>query len=1119
MITRRISVRSNDLPDDFFLSGRQLKLALSLDRGRASALDQAPSITAADIAIQRGKIDVAAAASGGSGVILYERRGGDITVNTETGGNQNDARIATLDGGGFVIVWSSSPSPDQWDIKGQRFDSLGNKVGGEFLVNQVAGVQAQPRVAALEEGRFVVTWANWNGEDGDGPGSGIKGQVFNADGSLSGTELLVNTTQPEFQFLPSIAPLAGGGFAIAWADASGLGGDPNLSIKMQLFDAAGMKLGGETLVNTETAGSQSGPFVAALQSGFVIAWHGGGAVHFQKFDDAGAPVGSETAVSTTPAELFNTPAVSAVGSGFVVVWGHSQGVGAADGFDISGQLFDAAGAKIGGEFQVHAAREGDQRVPYVHEVPGGGFLVTWQSPLPDSATDEAWGQFFTANGDKIGPEFVINSWLGGNQTGVRFIVLESGDIVVTWSDDSQAGGDFSGMGVKIQILTPTTDPPTDIALSNATLSETAFDNVPVATLSATGALNTSFSYTIVSDSTGGAFRIEGDRLVVADNNRLDFETDPDPEVRIRASDLNGNSYEETIQLTLFDSAIEARYAAGDEFRVNLDPAGLNRPLEVMALASDRVLILTSYFVDGPNSGMRGRIYDDAGAPLGAEFEVELPDGRSGLAVAALPSGGFVIAYEAGSIEIGPGTNGFPIRAQMFDAEGDPAGDAFLVSTNNQGNLGGPSVAVLESGNFIITWTRPQDEPGGSGEPFASQIAAQMFDQAGNRIDGEFRINTGIEGGQGLSQVVALSDGGFVVAWREFLSGSERIEAQIFAADGAKVGGDLTLHSLTLTGDYQLNGYELTLLESGRLLVSWMQRFIEGPPDAFELRARFMEADGSLGEPFYLMVATLGAEYEIAALPGGGFVMVTATLDHFDPALDDVQTGALIFNAIGERVNEGFFVPESTLDDEDGPHVAALASGDIVFAWSRNFVENGAATNDAYARLFALKPPPQIFGTTDADFLAGTSLGDVILGFAGNDRLQGFGGADWLDGGPGGDVLVGGAGADTFVFAAPAESLGHPPRSDGKKSMPDMIADFETGVDRIDLSAIDAIDGTPANDAFTFIGTAAFTGQAGQLRYDQDGGQVRIFADVDGDAFADFEIVAATPILQATDFVL
>lgn len=145
--------------------------------------------------------------------------------------------------------------------------------------------------------------------------------------------------------------------------------------------------------------------------------------------------------------------------------------------------------------------------------------------------------------------------------------------------------------------------------------------------------------------------------------------------------------------------------------------------------------------------------------------------------------------------------------------------------------------------------------------------------------------------------------------------------------------------------------------------------------------------------------------------------------------------------------------------------------------------------------------------------------DVLTGGSAIDSLHGGDGADILQGGGGGDTLEGGAGADTFLYTAATDSEGYWLRSDGAKEKPDVIVDFKHGEDRIDLSQIDAIAGTGANDAFTFIGTGAFTHHAGELRFEVHNGVAQVYADVDGDGYADFQLAVIAPTLQASDFVL
>src|SRR4051794_11476122 len=99
-------------------------------------------------------------------------------------------------------------------------------IGSEFLVNiATASNQVEPTVTALTDGRFVVAWSDFSQTDGDTSGWAVRAQVFNADGTPSGTEFLVNTATPSYQFEPTITALAGGRFVVAWRDFSKTGGD------------------------------------------------------------------------------------------------------------------------------------------------------------------------------------------------------------------------------------------------------------------------------------------------------------------------------------------------------------------------------------------------------------------------------------------------------------------------------------------------------------------------------------------------------------------------------------------------------------------------------------------------------------------------------------------------------------------------------------------------------------------------------------------------------------------------------------------------------------------------------------------------------------------------------
>ncbi|MBC2776533.1 FG-GAP repeat protein [Parasphingopyxis marina] len=156
---------------------------------------------------------------------------------------------------------------------------------------------------------------------------------------------------------------------------------------------------------------------------------------------------------------------------------------------------------------------------------------------------------------------------------------------------------------------------------------------------------------------------------------------------------------------------------------------------------------------------------------------------------------------------------------------------------------------------------------------------------------------------------------------------------------------------------------------------------------------------------------------------------------------------------------------------------------------------------------------RLLGGGGADTLFGGANDDRLQGEGDNDILKGGGGADTLFGGAGRDTLTGGGGADRFAFVDGDVS--------GVLTQADRITDFSQGDgDRIQLSGIDADTTIGGTQNFTFIGTDAFSGAAGELRYQQIGGETRIFGDTDGDTVADFIIrLESTVTLVEADFFL
>jgi len=155
---------------------------------------------------------------------------------------------------------------------------------------------------------------------------------------------------------------------------------------------------------------------------------------------------------------------------------------------------------------------------------------------------------------------------------------------------------------------------------------------------------------------------------------------------------------------------------------------------------------------------------------------------------------------------------------------------------------------------------------------------------------------------------------------------------------------------------------------------------------------------------------------------------------------------------------------------------------------------GAAVNGAGNELANV-----ITGNAAVNALFGLAGDDHLYGMDGADVLRGGDGSDWIEGGAGRDGMEGGAGADSFVFR------------DGdfaglSASTCDLITDFShSDGDLIRLDAVDANTVLSGNQAFAFLGTAAFDGHAGELRYEEISGNTYLYGDTNGDGAADFMI--------------
>jgi hypothetical protein len=142
--------------------------------------------------------------------------------------------LVGLVGGGFVLVWKDA----SWmNIYAQRYDNAGVAQGSPISVNTASttGVST-PRVAALTDGGFVVSWDE---VPGDGNLAAVKGRRFDATGTaVDAAEFQINQNPYGTQASAAVAALPFGAFVTVWTDTIPDGTNSEIEVRVTLVNHA-----------------------------------------------------------------------------------------------------------------------------------------------------------------------------------------------------------------------------------------------------------------------------------------------------------------------------------------------------------------------------------------------------------------------------------------------------------------------------------------------------------------------------------------------------------------------------------------------------------------------------------------------------------------------------------------------------------------------------------------------------------------------------------------------------------------------------------------------------------------------------------------------------------------
>ncbi len=895
------------------------------------------------------------ATSAGVYMQLFNSEGHALTaetlVNTHTIGDQTDCAVAIDADGDFVVVWvgEGQDSDGSSGIYGQRFDSMGWKLGGEFQVNtNVNGDQISPSVAMDSDGNFVVAWASV-GQAGSNYYHTIRAQTYNSDGVMLTSEIAVNdnTMSDVSEAHPQVALSDSGYFVATWSAPTVMtnGVVTDTGIVMRLIGLNGATLSAGTLVNTSAGASG---------------------------------LNSATLRSARNAQV----AVNSASDLAVVVWeGYSEDN---EDYDIYGRYYQIAadGAlTASNQFQANvtigdtAAQNyslyaGDQVNASVAIDANENFIITWNGngietnaldpanalDIANADTQGVWARTFTTS-TATSTQERINVTSAGYQGLASVGMTTAGDAVVVWSGNGS--GDTRGVYAKIVDEPSDTAGPmmTDFLLPDGTpvavsgqvtqplyavmvsFDEELLDNVTHTGDAATNPAN----YALLIDGV----EIAGGISQVFFG--LDKAHDLSPQYGLNAQQTNKYQAVLIVDANGASAGVEAltdgRYQIAVKGTLR-DKAG-NPLLSTGENPSGAAAVSDVIYVNVP-TGQETLVSDgtDQIPPQGQHTYATTAD-----SVASDADGDYVVAWTDAT----PGQEGVWIRMyeQVTTLETDGTRTTSVVAGNeirvsSDATASDISVARDVDGDFVVTWSAWNATTNWD-------VYAQLFNVTGQAEGSIFRVNSHTTDVQRFSAVDMDSDGDFIITWQsnDQDGSGYGIYAQRYFSSGAAVGGASEIQEIDFIDDF-----------TGTFKLRWDHDNNPATSDRVTAPISYTGDAFATAVDVQSALTAIGADVEAYDFYGSIDIYFVGDSGNKDQAplwvspADVVQTGGgadaevMVWTFANGQSGESL-VNDTTAGDQMYADVAMDAAGNCVVTWTTygQGGDNAIQTNVYAKRLF------------------------------------------------------------------------------------------------------------------------------------------------------------------------
>lgn len=385
---------------------------------------------------------------------------------------------------------------------------------------------------------------------------------------------------------------------------------------------------------------------------------------------------------------------------------------------------------------------------------------------------------------------------------------------------------------------------------------------------------------------------------------------------------------------------------------------------------------------GVDGVLQYRIFDQVGQPVtGLLTPAQLGGSDFSPQILGLPDGRFVIVTASNDNIVG----------QMFNADGTANSNAFTIESNgyvqNQ-----PFLAMLADGRFAVSYSS-----NGVADGNARDLVMKIFDPRERGIELAGTSDNDDYVGSTFVDTIITGDGDDTVSGgggADLLKGDAGSDTLRGDAGADRLYGG--------TGNDALFGGS----DNDQLYGGWGADALNGGDGTIDY-ARY--DDAAYGD---IRVSLASAAVGTGAAKGDTFTGIEGIITYYG---NDYVYGDGGNNYIyTQDGNDNLFGSNGAdyLDGGNGLDYARFDDagyGGLTADLANIVAGTGAAAGDTYVNIEGL------ILTKNSDYGYGTAGDNYLYGLGGNDTLDGRGGSDYLDGGIGNDSLTGGAGNDIYRY--------------------------------------------------------------------------------------------------------